>query len=340
MWTELFGLTWDAPGWLWLLPALAAVAGLWRRLGGPGEPAALAAGSAGPRRYVHPLAHLLPRDGGGDAGRRRGVTTWGALGLLVVALAQPVRVGERLPEPPSQRDIVFIVDTSVGMLLRDYTLGGARITRMDLVKRLLDELVQGLEGDRIGVVVFGETAHTLVPLSTDRELVRQMLSRVEVGVAGRFNAVGSAVALAVKQAGRTVGGERRILVLLTDARQSSGPIAPLAAAQLAADDGLPLYTVAIGAASAAAAEEGGRGLIYQPADPALLRAMAERTGARAYQAGGGDALAEAIRDITARPAATDDRPPRHRRSALYHWPLFAALALLALGAMAPGRSSA
>ncbi len=333
-------LIWEAPHWLWLLPALAAVAWLWRRLGGPAEPAPLASGAAGPRRYLHPLAHLLPRDGEGPgASRWRGLTTWGALTLLVIALAQPVRIGEQLPEPPSRRDIVFIVDTSVGMLLRDYTLDGERISRMALLKQVLDELVQGLEGDRIGVVAFGERAHTLVPLSSDPQLVRQMIARLEVGLAGRTGAIGSAVALAVREAQLVEGGERRILVLVSDGEHPTGAIAPLAAAQLAADAGLALYTVGIGATSYAAAEQRDAGLIYHPADLALLRAMAERTGAKAYHADGSGALTRAIEEITARPTGVDDRPPRHRRLPLYRWPLLAALALLTLGALLPHRST-
>lgn len=326
----------EHPAWLWLLPALAAVAWLWRRLGGPGEPATLAAGQAGTRRFLHPLAHLLPRDGAAAGKRWRLVTAWAGLALLVLALAQPVRLGERLPEPPRQRDIVFIVDTSVGMLLRDYTLAGERLTRMDMLKRLLDELVQGLAGDRIGVVAFGESAHTLVPLTADHALVRSQLARLESGLAGRFKAIGAAVAQAVQAARRVQGGERRLLVLLTDGQQPTGAIAPLAAAQLAADEGLALYTVAIGATSYAAAEEGAGNLIYHPADLELLRAMAAQTGARAYHADGSAALAAAIRDITARPAAADDRPPRHRRLPLYPWPLLAA-ALLLLAGMLPRR---
>jgi hypothetical protein len=65
--------------------------------------------------------------------------------------------------------------------------------------------------------------------------------------------------------------------------------------------------------------------------------MAAQTGARAYHADGSAALAEAIRDITARPAGTDDRPPRHRRIPLYHWPLLAAVLLLLAGTLAPRR---
>lgn len=326
----------ESPAWLWLLPALAVVAWLWRRLGGPGEPAPLAAGRFGTRRFLHPLAHLLPRGGAAAGDRWRLVTVWVALALLVLALAQPVRLGERLPEPPRQRDIVFIVDTSVGMLLRDYTLADERLSRMDMLKRLLDELVQGLAGDRLGIVVFGETAHTLVPLTVDHALVRRQLARLESGLAGRFKAIGAAVAQAVQAARRVQGGERRLLVLLTDGQQPTGAIAPLAAAQLAADEGLALYTVAIGATSYAAAEEGEGNLIYHPADLELLRAMAAQTGARAYHADGSAALAEAIRDITARPAASDDRPPRHRHIPLYPWPLLLAALLLVAG-MLPRR---
>ena len=318
-----------APLWLWLFPLLVAAALLWR-LAGPGVPAPLATGMRMPRRFVHPLAGLL-----GAAAKQKGrfplwkrLAIWGALGCLVLAMSGPVRIGERLPEPPRQRDIVFIVDTSVGMLLRDYEIDGQRIKRIELLKQVLDGLVQQLAGDRIGVVVFGESAHTLVPLTGDHALVRHMLSRIDTDIAGRYSAVGDAVAMAVSEAGKRPAGERRLLMLFTDAQLPAGKIAPLAAAELAAEAQLQLYTVAIGAASNAAAEEGSAGLVYHPADLELLQRLAERTGAAGYHADSSSALEQAVSAITAREAQTRQGEPEFERLPLYHWPLLMAVLLL------------
>ena len=318
-----------APLWLWLWPLMVVAALLWR-LTGPGTPAPLATGMRMPRQFAHPLAGLL-----GTTAQQESrfplwkrLAIWAALGCLVLAMAEPVRIGARLPEPPRQRDIVFIVDTSVGMLLRDYEIDGQRIKRIDLLKQVLDGLVQRLAGDRIGVVVFGESAHTLVPLTGDHTLVRHMLSRIDTDIAGRYSAVGDAVAMAVSEAGKRPAGERRLLMLFTDAQLPAGNIAPLAAAQLAAEAKLQLYTVAIGAASDAAAEDGGAGLVYHPADLELLQRLAERTGAASYHADSSLALEQAVGAITAREAQTRQHEPEFERLPLYHWTLLMAVLLL------------
>ena len=94
-------------------------------------------------------------------------------------------------------------------------------------------------GDRVGVVVFGDTAFTLCPLTNDGALVAAALERVEAGMAGESTALGDALALAVKRAG---GGsaraatrrappsaaaaplEGRLVVLLTDGRSNAGAV--------------------------------------------------------------------------------------------------------------------
>lgn len=328
-----------APLWLLLWPTLVVIALLWR-LAGSGKPASLATGTKIPRHFFHPLATLLAatRQGEGKLPLWKKLMLWGALTSMVVALAQPVHIGARLPEPPHQRDIVFIVDTSVSMLLRDYVIDEERIKRIDLLKRILDGLIQQLPDDRIGVVVFGSRAYTLVPLTNDHQLVRRQLARLDTDIAGRYGAVGDAVAMAVREAGKKNSRERRILMLFTDAQSQAGQIAPLAAAELAREARLQLYTVAIGATSYAAAEKQASGLVYHPADLELLQQLAKRTGADNYHADSTAALKQAVRDITTRKAKAQKGEPVYERLPLYQWPLLAAVVFLLLCQFGPLRS--
>jgi Ca-activated chloride channel family protein len=319
------------PAWLWLLPALLALTLMWRALGVRGEASSLATLSADHRlRFLHPLIHLLPQ----AALTRRASPLQTlllslALCLLIVSLAEPVRIGERLPDAPRERDIVFMVDASVSMSLRDYVLDGQRIDRMTLLKAVLDRFVQQLPGERMAVIVFGDSAYTLVPLTRDHDLLRRQLARIETTVAGRFNAIGDAIALGVKQA-EAQAERKRVLVLLTDADVPTGAIDPLAAAELARAANLPLYTIAIGATGIEAEEARTAGLIYQPVDAALLAALSQRTGARSYQASDAQALEQAIADISQHETNVRELPPRFVQEPLYHWPLLLALTLVSL----------
>jgi Ca-activated chloride channel family protein len=254
---------------------------------------------------------------------------WLVLTCLILALAEPVKMGSKIPDPPEQRDITFIVDASVSMLLRDYILDGQRIDRMSFLKSFLDRFVQQLEDDRISVVVFGDSAYTMLPLTDDLALTRRMLTRLKTTMAGRFNALGEAVTLAVKQSA-SAPQRRRVLVLFTDADESTDSISPYAAAELAREAGLPLYTIAIGASSYDAAEEELAGLIYHPANIDLLKDLAGITGAKNYQAGNEKALEAAITDINKREKYKKEVVPRYFTVPLYPIPLLAGLLVLSL----------
>jgi len=249
--------------------------------------------------------------------------------FLVVALSQPIRIGEKLPEPPQQRDIIFIVDASVSMILRDYVLNGERIDRMSLLKGVLDNFIENLKGEKMSIIVFGDQAFTLVPLTSDQYLLRRMLSRVQATIAGRFNAIGDAIALAVKQATKNQdqtgnANRKRVLVLLTDADQPTGNIDPLIAAELAKNAKLPLYTIAIGATSLAAEESRQSGLLYSPVDLDLLQRISSITGAKSYHAGNPSALKNAIQAINLHETNKRKVEPQYYREELYYWFLITA----------------
>jgi Ca-activated chloride channel family protein len=319
------------PQWFWLLPALWLGSLLLRRIGAHAESASLATADAR-QNFIHPLMRLMPKKYDHSKLSSGRIICYGLIiTCLTISLAQPVRLGERLPDPPQERDIVFIVDTSISMTLRDYVLNGERIDRMTLLKGILDRFVQQLPGERIGIIVFGEAAYTLVPLTRDQSLLRRMLTRLQATMAGRYNAIGEGIALAVQQAESPSPTPRhRVLVLLTDADRPTGAIQPETAAELARQAKLPLYTVAIGASSMAAEEQRVTGLLYEPVDLSLLQHMAQRTGARSYQAGDAQALEQAIHDIARHESNKGEVTPRHYHQPLYVWPLLVALALLAL----------
>lgn len=319
------------PEWFWLLPVLAVLFIFWKRAGRYDEHTGLSAITPwSSLRFKHPLIPLIPRNAvTARPSKTHSILTLLAIVCLTIALAEPVRTGKRLPDPPEERDIVFIVDTSVSMVLRDYILDGKRIDRMSLLKGLLDRFVQQLRGERISIIVFGDAAYTLVPLTRDQSLIRRMLSRIETTIAGRASVVGEGIALAIKEAGEQ-SGRRRVLVLLTDAALPIGDITPQTAAELAAREKLPLYTIAIGAGSFAAEEQRNAGLIYQPADLELLQSLADRTGARSYQAGSSETLQQAIADIERREKNPGAAQPRYYRQPLYAWPLVLGLMILSL----------
>ncbi len=282
-------------------------------------------------RVRHPLMHRLQNAPSSKkrAMKYEGVFQWLVISCLLVALAEPVMTGKRIPDSPAQRDITFIVDTSVSMLLKDYEVDGKRIDRMQFLKSYLDRFVQQLDGDRISIIVFGDQAYTYVPMTDDHQFTRRMIARIQTTMAGRFNALGEAIALGTRESARDP--ERPgILILFTDADRSTDLISPRAATELANEAGLPLYTITIGALSYQAEKEEKAGLIYHPADNELLEQLATMTGARNYLASDNKALAEAVADIDKREKFTREVEPRYFQVPLYQYPLSGGLLLIIL----------
>ncbi len=327
------------PEWLWLIPlyisALIVIPKFAIKYFIKNECASLVSTYENKKTLFHPLIKLLSRNNGIIKKKTSIPFLYSVLYfLLVAALTQPVHIGKKLPDPPRQRDIIFIVDTSVSMILRDYILNGERIDRMSLLKSILDKFIRKLKGERMSIIVFGDNAYTLVPLTSDQILLRKMLSRVQATMAGRFNAIGDAIALAVKQASKTnketdsKAKRKRVLVLLTDADQPTSKIDPVVAAQLAKKENLPLYTIAIGASSLAAEEKRQGGLLYSPVDLELLNRLSAATGAKSFQAGNPNALEKAIDAINLHESNTRKFKPVYYREALYYWFLIAAAILI------------
>lgn len=325
------------PAWLWLWPVSVFITLLLKQTSGRrvslvATEELLTSSSQQYARVVHPLVSFLPHERKNAAhwSWKYIVTVWFVLFLLLLAVSQPVRIGKKIPEPPQDRDLVFILDTSVSMLLRDYVFEQKRVDRMTLLKGLLDEFVQKLNGERISVVVFGDSAYTYIPLTRDHQFVRRMLSRIQTTMAGRTSAVGEAIALAVRQASQEPD-RKRILLLFTAANQTTGSIAPQAAAVLANEANLPLYTVAIGASSYQAEEKDRMGgLIYHPVDYVLLQQLAKHTDAKSYRGSDPSALKLAIADIDQSETNRGVVKPRYIRVPLYQWPLLMALVIISL----------
>lgn len=329
------------PGWLWCIPAFFIIRVIFYILDNKiswvseSTPASLNnINDLGKNRYYHPLINIISTKHNENKNKSSLYLFQTLLFiLLILALCQPVHIGAKLPDPPQNRDIVFIVDTSVSMILRDYELKGQRIDRMNLLKSVLDDFIYKLRGERMSIIVFGNSAYTLVPLTTDQKLLRNMLSRIQVTMAGRFNAMGDAIALAVKQAGvlteklKYKDKRKRVLVLMTDSDQPTGKITPEAAALLASHENLPLYTIAIGSTSLKETDDSKSGLLYSPVNLALLEKISALTGAKSYHAKNPLSLTQAIESIKTQETNKNPVESVYIREEYYHWVLLLTLLL-------------
>ena len=135
--------------------------------------------------------------------------------LLVIAAARPQYVGDPVQLPVSGRDLMLAIDISGSMETEDMSVNGRAVSRLIAVKAIAGDFIERREGDRLGLILFGDQAYLQTPLTFDRETVRTQLNEAAIGLAGKRTAIGDAIGLAVKRL-RDQPQENRVLVLLTD----------------------------------------------------------------------------------------------------------------------------
>ena len=168
--------------------------------------------------------------------------------LLVLAAARPERIGDELDVPVAGRNLMLAVDLSGSMDQRDFELAGRRVDRLTATKAVASDFIGRREGDRIGLILFGERAYLQVPLTLDRETVKVLLLEAFIGLAGEKTAIGDAITLAVRRIHEQDADQgEQVLVLLTDGANTAGEVDPVKAAELAQQVGLRIYTIGIGA---------------------------------------------------------------------------------------------
>ncbi len=242
-------------------------------------------------------------------------------GLVVLALAQPQRVGAPVEQVKAARDVVLAIDISGSMDTRDFRgEDGAPVQRLAAVKGVVSEFVAGRDGDRMALIVFGSRAYVQAPLTEDLDTVTALLTQTEVGMAGPHTALGDSIGLAIRtfEASEI---EQRLLILLSDGSDTASAMSPLNAAEIAASQGVEVYTIGVGDPNASGEAR---------VDLAALEDIARRTGGAYFYASDETALARVYDRIDALAPRETETLSYRPRQALAHWPMGAAL-LIGLG---------
>jgi len=246
--------------------------------------------------------------------------------LLVGATARPQWLGEPIELPISGRDLLLAVDLSGSMQTKDFRLGGAMVDRLTALKAVAGEFIQRRVGDRLGLILFGDQAYVQTPLTFDRQTVEQLLNEAAIGLAGQKTSIGDAIGLAVKRL-KEGQGKEQVLILLTDGANTAGQLTPLKAAELAANEGLKIYTVGIGADAMQVRSFFFSQTVNPSADldEKTLTAIAQKTGGRYFRARDTDQLAKIYAELDRLEPVEHAKDVYRPISELYPYPLGLAL---------------
>ncbi len=317
-WLEaLAQLEWAQPGaaWLWPLPILMLMLPPYRTR----------------RTALRVPFFALAVQGTGEQPRRGAVVlphrVWGwlLLGLawsaVVLAVMQPQWVEPPISRTKPLRDWLLAVDLSPSMRTTDFrSADGKPVDRLTVVRELIDELLQRRAQDRVGLLLFAQQAYVQVPFTLDHAAVRELLAEARIGMAGGRTMIGDAMGLAVRVFDESAAPQRT-LVLMTDGRDTGSRVPPAKAAEIAAQRGVRIHTVAIGTQAAQPGEE---------ADLPGLQAWATATGGQAYRATDRAGLQKIYLELDALETQAYETQSVSPRRPLFHWPLGAAVGLLVL----------
>lgn len=270
---------------------------------------------------------------------RQGWTLWLALGawlLLVIAAARPQWLGEPIEQSVSGRDLMLAVDLSGSMEIRDFMLEGRQVDRLTATQAVAGQFIERRAGDRVGLILFGDRAYLQAPFTFDRKTVRTLLDEAAIGLAGEKTAIGDAIGLAVKRL-RDNPADQRVLILLSDGANTAGEVSPLQAAELAAREGLKIYTIGVGADEMVVRDFFGTRRVNpsEDLDEKTMTALAEKTGGRYFRARNAGELAEIYVLLDKLEPVERDKRYYRPRDELYVWPL--GLALMVGGGLSLSR---
>jgi Ca-activated chloride channel family protein len=330
-------MTFGAPQWLWGLLLIPFLIALFMR-----------AERRGYRRLQEFVsARLLPQLAG-TVNRPRRVIKFAllllGLSLVVVSLAQP-RWGYTFQDVKRKGlDLLVAVDTSRSMLSND-----VQPNRLERVKLAVQDLINELQGDRVGLIAFAGRAFLQAPLTIDYDAVVEAINDLDTKTIpeGGTN-ISSAIVLAMQSFGKSATGNRA-LIIFTDGEDLSGDAVKMA--KEAADAGVRIFTVGVGTPQGSlipiTGEDGQTAFVKDSAgqvvksklDDKRLGEIAQATGGFYVHLESGPRTMQQVQTegLAKMQAAEMDVRLSRRAIERYEWPLGAALIALALSILIPER---
>jgi len=333
-------MTFGVPEWLWGLLLTPLLVALFMR-----------AERRGYRRLQEFVsARLLPQLAG-TVNRPRRIIKFAllllGLSLAVFSLAQP-RWGYTFQDVKHKGlDLLIAVDTSRSMLSND-----VQPNRLERVKLAVQDLMNDLEGDRVGLIAFAGRAFLQAPLTIDYDAVVEAINDLDTKTIpeGGTN-ISSAIALAMQSFGKSATGNRA-LIIFTDGEELSGDAVKMA--KEAADAGVRIFTVGVGTpegslipitgddGQTAFVKDSAGQVVKSKLDDKRLREIAQATGGFYIHLESGPRTMQQVQTegLAKMQAAEMDVRLSRRPIERYEWPLGAALIALALSILIPERRSA
>lgn len=162
-----------------------------------------------------------------------------AFAFFIIGLSRP-QVGAKLSEHEAKgAEIMIALDVSNSMLAQDYSP-----CRLERAKLAISRIVDKLQGDRIGLILFAGSSFVQLPITTDYVSAKMFLSSINTeSVPVQGTAIGDAIATAARSFS-SQSDKSRAIIVITDGENHEDD--PVEAARVAAEAGIKVYTIGVG----------------------------------------------------------------------------------------------
>jgi Ca-activated chloride channel family protein len=208
-----------------------------------------------------------------------------AVCCIIMAMARPQTRNDEELKNGQGIDIILCLDVSGSMLAQDFLPD-----RLEASKQMAASFVDMRPTDRIGVVIFSGESFTLVPLTTDKAVLKNQIFNINRGLLEDGTAIGDGLGVSVDRL-KNVKTKSKVIILLTDGEDQGGRIDPLAGKELAKAYGIRVYTIGVGSEGYAPVPTAD-GTRQQKVniDEKLLRMIATETGGLYFRARDNESL--------------------------------------------------
>lgn len=318
---------------LWLLPLLAFI--LWKSLRSQITRLKLYGGG----RLQDLLSHKISR-------RRSGLKSTMiliAVTLLIIAASRPQWGFEWREVPQGGTDLMVALDVSTSMLANDIPP-----SRLERAKREIIDLLNMLEGDRLGIVAFAGIPFVQCPLTTDHKMIEIFVKNIDTNlIPVQGTDLGAAIKSSVSalEKGSESESDGKALILITDGEDQDGKA--LAEAKIAKEKGIRIFVIGIGKKDGAPIPIPGGGykkdkygnMIISKLDEESLEKIAIETGGTYVRSTTGDLDLDVIYRNGIRKELKDQNRGELRQK-IWHerfqWPLGSAIIILMLEILISG----
>ena len=167
-----------------------------------------------------------------------------ALALIIIACANP-QIGTRLEEVKREGvDIIIALDVSNSMKAEDI-----KPNRLERSKQAISRLLDGLENDRIGMIVFAGQAYVQLPITSDYAAAKLFLQSIETDI---IPTQGTCIGCAIDLAETSFTGndnKHKALIIITDGENHEEDA--VESAKKANEKGIVIHTIGMGSVDGA-----------------------------------------------------------------------------------------